>query len=243
MDSDVHDWFTWLIPVVVRLLNLRVCFQDEGEKILHTVCNDGKAETPECQCFIPYFLVWNRCLLSIPRWARDWGRSFAGLALETSAVFKHMQHLVQVGGTSIVEPAASQPREESFVQTGGGGRGFADRSTRRGASTLLPLGVWRRPLHFSPCCLSSGLLVGTLDVVLDSSARVAPYRILYQTPDSLVYWTIACGKCNIWKYAKCYDRQLSFRREGTFHCEMQSIGRLRQVTRAISADKPWVWAV
>ncbi|TKC52943.1 hypothetical protein EI555_009347, partial [Monodon monoceros] len=40
---------------------------------------------------------------------------------------------------------------------------------------------------------SSGLLVGTLDVVLDSSARVSPYRILYQTPDSLVYWTIACG--------------------------------------------------
>uniref|UniRef100_A0A669PQ70 TBC1 domain family member 9 n=1 Tax=Phasianus colchicus TaxID=9054 RepID=A0A669PQ70_PHACC len=39
----------------------------------------------------------------------------------------------------------------------------------------------------------SGLLVGTLDVVLDSSARVAPYRILYQAPDSLVYWTIACG--------------------------------------------------
>uniref|UniRef100_A0A4W2BYG5 TBC1 domain family member 9 n=1 Tax=Bos indicus x Bos taurus TaxID=30522 RepID=A0A4W2BYG5_BOBOX len=39
----------------------------------------------------------------------------------------------------------------------------------------------------------AGLLVGTLDVVLDSSARVAPYRILYQTPDSLVYWTIACG--------------------------------------------------
>lgn len=129
-------------------------------------------------------------------------------------------------------------REESFVQTGGGGRGFADRSTRRGASTLLPLGVLRRPLNFSPRCLSSGLLVGTLDVVLDSSARVAPYRILYQTPDSLVYWTIACGKCNIWKCGKCYDRQLSFIREGTFHCEMQSIGRLRQVTRAISADKP-----
>lgn len=41
---------------------------------------------------------------------------------------------------------------------------------------------------------SIGLLVGTLDVVLDSSARVAPYRILYQAPDSLVYWTIACGK-------------------------------------------------
>ncbi|KAM3937709.1 TBC1 domain family member 9 isoform 2-T2 [Leptodactylus fuscus] len=39
----------------------------------------------------------------------------------------------------------------------------------------------------------AGLLVGTLDVVLDSSARVAPYRILYQTPDTLTYWTIACG--------------------------------------------------
>lgn len=39
----------------------------------------------------------------------------------------------------------------------------------------------------------SGLLVGTLDVVLDSSARVAPYRILLQTGDSQVYWTIACG--------------------------------------------------
>lgn len=39
----------------------------------------------------------------------------------------------------------------------------------------------------------SGLLVGTLDVVLDSSARVAPYRILLQTGDLQVYWTIACG--------------------------------------------------
>ncbi|KAK1175874.1 TBC1 domain family member 9-like isoform X1 [Acipenser oxyrinchus oxyrinchus] len=39
----------------------------------------------------------------------------------------------------------------------------------------------------------AGLLVGTLDVVLDSTARVAPYRILYQTPDSLIYRTIACG--------------------------------------------------
>ncbi|XP_053317053.1 TBC1 domain family member 9 [Spea bombifrons] len=39
----------------------------------------------------------------------------------------------------------------------------------------------------------AGLLVGTLDVVLDSSARVAPYRILYQTPDTLIYWIIACG--------------------------------------------------
>ncbi|KAG2456179.1 TBC9B protein, partial [Polypterus senegalus] len=40
---------------------------------------------------------------------------------------------------------------------------------------------------------STGLLVGTLDVVLDSSARVAPYRILHQVQDSQVYWNIACG--------------------------------------------------
>uniref|UniRef100_A0A673A2N6 TBC1 domain family member 9B n=1 Tax=Sphaeramia orbicularis TaxID=375764 RepID=A0A673A2N6_9TELE len=39
----------------------------------------------------------------------------------------------------------------------------------------------------------SGLLVGTLDVVLDSSARVAPYRILLQTADSQIFWNIACG--------------------------------------------------
>ncbi|XP_058505961.1 TBC1 domain family member 9B isoform X2 [Solea solea] len=39
----------------------------------------------------------------------------------------------------------------------------------------------------------SGLLVGTLDVVLDSSARVAPYRILLQTSDSQIYWNVACG--------------------------------------------------
>lgn len=43
--------------------------------------------------------------------------------------------------------------------------------------------------------LPPGLLVGTLDVVLDSSARVAPYRILHQTQDSQVYWTVACGRC------------------------------------------------
>ncbi|XP_069754067.1 TBC1 domain family member 9B-like isoform X2 [Narcine bancroftii] len=39
----------------------------------------------------------------------------------------------------------------------------------------------------------TGLLVGTLDVVLDSSARVAPYRILHQTQESQVYWNIAGG--------------------------------------------------
>ncbi|XP_037673529.1 TBC1 domain family member 9B isoform X2 [Choloepus didactylus] len=39
----------------------------------------------------------------------------------------------------------------------------------------------------------TGLLVGTLDVVLDSSARVAPYRILHQTQNAQAYWTVACG--------------------------------------------------
>uniref|UniRef100_A0A8C7CVQ6 TBC1 domain family member 9B n=1 Tax=Oncorhynchus kisutch TaxID=8019 RepID=A0A8C7CVQ6_ONCKI len=39
----------------------------------------------------------------------------------------------------------------------------------------------------------TGLLVGTMDVVLDSSARVAPYRILHQTGDSQIFWSIACG--------------------------------------------------
>ncbi|XP_016056972.1 PREDICTED: TBC1 domain family member 9B [Miniopterus natalensis] len=47
--------------------------------------------------------------------------------------------------------------------------------------------------HSPPLSLLPGLLVGTLDVVLDSSARVAPYRILHQTQDSQVYWTVACG--------------------------------------------------
>ncbi|XP_035289932.1 TBC1 domain family member 8B isoform X2 [Anguilla anguilla] len=39
----------------------------------------------------------------------------------------------------------------------------------------------------------TGLLVGTLDTVLDSTAKVAPFRILHQTPDSQVYWSVACG--------------------------------------------------
>lgn len=67
------------------------------------------------------------------------------------------------------------------------------------------LSLWLPPAKLSsqhsppsPSPLSAllpGLLVGTLDVVLDSSARVAPYRILHQTQDSKVYWTVACGRC------------------------------------------------
>ncbi|CAB1347141.1 unnamed protein product [Coregonus sp. 'balchen'] len=39
----------------------------------------------------------------------------------------------------------------------------------------------------------TGLLVGALDTVLDSNARVTPFRILLQVPGSQVSWAIACG--------------------------------------------------
>ncbi|CAL8281589.1 unnamed protein product [Arctogadus glacialis] len=39
----------------------------------------------------------------------------------------------------------------------------------------------------------TGLLVGTLDTVMDSTSKVAPFRILHLTPDSQIYWSIACG--------------------------------------------------
>lgn len=51
--------------------------------------------------------------------------------------------------------------------------------------------------------------MGTLDVVLDSSARVAPYRILLQTADSQIYWNIACGEqedWEDWEYSGCRCR-------------------------------------
>lgn len=52
----------------------------------------------------------------------------------------------------------------------------------------------------SPCAQSTlsfsfeGRLVGALDAVLDSNARVAPFRILLQVPGSQVYSPIACGE-------------------------------------------------
>ncbi|XP_010226833.1 PREDICTED: TBC1 domain family member 8 [Tinamus guttatus] len=49
---------------------------------------------------------------------------------------------------------------------------------------------------FPPSSLSraaAGRLVGALDAVLDSNARVAPFRILLQVPGSQVYSAIACG--------------------------------------------------
>ncbi|XP_077199647.1 TBC1 domain family member 8 isoform X1 [Paroedura picta] len=39
----------------------------------------------------------------------------------------------------------------------------------------------------------TGRLVGALDTVLDSNARVAPFRILLQVPGSPIYSAIACG--------------------------------------------------
>ncbi|XP_008430530.1 TBC1 domain family member 8 [Poecilia reticulata] len=39
----------------------------------------------------------------------------------------------------------------------------------------------------------TGLLVGALDTVLDSNARVTPFRILLQVPNSQVSWVIASG--------------------------------------------------
>ncbi|XP_058239592.1 TBC1 domain family member 8B isoform X10 [Hemibagrus wyckioides] len=52
----------------------------------------------------------------------------------------------------------------------------------------------RRRGHGDSSAGLTGLLVGTLDTVFDSTAKVAPYRILHQTPDSQVYWNIACVK-------------------------------------------------
>ncbi|XP_048348567.1 LOW QUALITY PROTEIN: TBC1 domain family member 8 [Sphaerodactylus townsendi] len=40
----------------------------------------------------------------------------------------------------------------------------------------------------------TGRLVGALDTVLDSNARVAPFRILLQVPGSPIYSAIACGE-------------------------------------------------
>jgi hypothetical protein len=42
--------------------------------------------------------------------------------------------------------------------------------------------------------LFTGRLVGALDAVLDSNARIAPFRILLQVPGSQVYSPIACGE-------------------------------------------------
>ncbi|XP_066542686.1 TBC1 domain family member 8 [Hoplias malabaricus] len=56
----------------------------------------------------------------------------------------------------------------------------------------------------------SGLLVGALDTVLDSNARVAPFRILLQVPASQVSWVIASGATveEVQKHWKWLDQNL-----------------------------------
>ncbi|KAL4618166.1 TBC1 domain family member 9-like isoform X1 [Arapaima gigas] len=56
----------------------------------------------------------------------------------------------------------------------------------------------------------AGLLIGTLDAMLDSSARVTPYRILYQSPNSPLCWTVAHGKsyCEITEHWEWLEHNL-----------------------------------
>ncbi|XP_069389561.1 TBC1 domain family member 8 [Paralichthys olivaceus] len=51
----------------------------------------------------------------------------------------------------------------------------------------------RRRGHGESTGRITGLLVGALDTVLDSNARVTPFRILLQVPGSQVSWVIASG--------------------------------------------------
>lgn len=52
--------------------------------------------------------------------------------------------------------------------------------------------------QFHPLLVASaGLLVGALDTVLDSNARVTPFRILLQIPGSQMSWVIASGELNL----------------------------------------------
>ncbi|XP_041663137.1 TBC1 domain family member 8 [Cheilinus undulatus] len=51
----------------------------------------------------------------------------------------------------------------------------------------------RRRGHGEPTGKFTGLLVGALDTVLDSNARVTPFRILLQVPGSQISWVIASG--------------------------------------------------
>ncbi|CAL9689744.1 unnamed protein product [Knipowitschia caucasica] len=51
----------------------------------------------------------------------------------------------------------------------------------------------RRRGHGESTARITGLLVGALDTVLDSNARVAPFRILLQIPGAQISWVIASG--------------------------------------------------
>ncbi|XP_040280960.1 TBC1 domain family member 8 isoform X1 [Bufo bufo] len=56
----------------------------------------------------------------------------------------------------------------------------------------------RRRGHGDSAAKFTGRLVGALDAVLDSNARVAPFRILLQVPGSQVYSSIACGESEVY---------------------------------------------
>ncbi|XP_028250363.1 TBC1 domain family member 8 isoform X2 [Parambassis ranga] len=51
----------------------------------------------------------------------------------------------------------------------------------------------RRRGHGEATSKITGLLVGALDTVLDSNARVTPFRILLQVPGSQISWVVASG--------------------------------------------------
>ncbi|XP_075941216.1 TBC1 domain family member 8 [Anarhichas minor] len=51
----------------------------------------------------------------------------------------------------------------------------------------------RRRGHGEPTGRITGLLVGALDTVLDSNARVSPFRVLLQVPGSQISWVVASG--------------------------------------------------
>uniref|UniRef100_A0A8C8DXX1 TBC1 domain family member 8 n=1 Tax=Oryzias sinensis TaxID=183150 RepID=A0A8C8DXX1_9TELE len=51
----------------------------------------------------------------------------------------------------------------------------------------------RRRGHGEATSRITGLLVGALDTVLDSNARITPFRILLQVPGSQISWVIASG--------------------------------------------------
>lgn len=58
--------------------------------------------------------------------------------------------------------------------------------------------------QFNPLLVvSTGLLVGALDTVLDSNARVTPFRILLQIPGSQMSWVIASGELKLQVLSDC----------------------------------------
>lgn len=68
----------------------------------------------------------------------------------------------------------------------------------------------RRRGHGDSAGRITGLLVGALDTVLDSNARVAPFRIVLHVPESQLSWVIASGGTieEVMKHWKWLDQNL-----------------------------------